>query len=361
MTAVDLALRTVLYALSALVTACILLLAVLLAAVVVRARMRRAREAASAAARPLLHGAVVAYLAGSPETGGLRLYLKKQRGDVADAILLFQNTVTGSARDRLCQLAQEFGLVDDWCAESKSRDLVRRRTAFSRLAFASVYEPVLRLSEDLLLNATQDPDEEVRLAAARGLLQSRGEEEIEHVFAVAISTSLLTRIVLTEDLRRHAMELCAGPVRTVLRGGNMQRIRAVLEVLVAWERAIPLDDVREFLDHHDRDIRVQAFRLAPLVAANFVTRSALVRALHDSDQEIRTLAVIAAGRLKMTEAMAELASCMRDGDLDMALHAAEALAAMPRGLETLAELASSSNAQTARAASEALAHARSNP
>jgi HEAT repeat protein len=217
------------------------------------------------------------------------------------------------------------------------------------------------MADDLLLHATEDPDEEVRLAAARGLLQSRGEEEIEHVFTLALSPNLLTRVVLTEDLRRHAMELCAGPVRTVLRGENMQRVRAALEILVAWERAIPLDDVREFLEHYDRRIRVQAFRLAPLVAANFVTRLALVRALHDSDQEIRTLAVIAVGRLKITETMPELALCMRDGDLDLAHHAAEALAAMPRGQETLAELASGPDSQTSRAASEALARGRSNP
>jgi D-serine deaminase-like pyridoxal phosphate-dependent protein len=48
---------------------------------------------------------------------------------------------------------------------------------------------------------------------------------------------------------------------------------------------------------------------------------------------------------------------MRDGDLDLARHAAEALAAVPRGFETLTELSAGAHPQTARVASEALARA----
>jgi hypothetical protein len=359
--ATDLVARIALNAVAALVAVCILLLAVLLVILIVRSRAHLAREAARAAARPVLQKYVVEYLAGSSETDGLRRYLANQRGDVAEALLLFQGTVSGSARDRLCSLALDFALVHDWCEEGGSRDPVCRRAAFSRLAFASAYEPVRRVAGDLLLRGIEDPDEEVRLAAARGLLQSDAEEKIVRVFALAIGPNLLSRVVLIEGLRRHAMELCAGEVRAVLCREDLPRIRAVLEILVAWERAMPLEDVREFLDHRDRGIRVLAFRLVPLVAANFVTRLALVRALNDADEEIRTLAVIAVGRLKMADAMPELAKCMRDGDIDLARHAADAISAMPRGFDTLVELSASTNPPTARAASEALQRTRTNP
>ena len=65
----------------------------------------------------------------------------------------------------------------------------------------------------MLLEALKDGDEEVRLSACRGVLLAGGEDQIEQLFALAIQPNLLTRIVLTEDLRRHALALAAGPVR----------------------------------------------------------------------------------------------------------------------------------------------------
>jgi hypothetical protein len=320
-----------------------------------RARARHTREASSAAARPLLHQAIGEYLAGGSETGVLRAHLAGHRQDVADALLLFQSTVGGSARDRLCQLAMDFSLVNEWCQDSKSRSVTRRRSAFSRLAIVTAYEPARRITGDLMRHGLGDPDAEVRLAAARSLLQSGIAEDLREVFELALAPNLLARIVLSEDLRRHAMTLCDGPVRDVLRTEDLPRVRAALEVLVSWERAMPIEDVREFLDHRDRGIRVLAFRLVPLVPANLDTRRALIRALNEDDTEIRTLAVVAVGRLKMTETKPELARCMRDGDLSLARHAAAALRAMPGGPETLQDLSTSSDRQTAFAAAEELA------
>jgi HEAT repeat protein len=134
-----------------------------------------------------------------------------------------------------------------------------------------------------------------------------------------------------------------------------------MQMLVAWERATPLEDIREFLDHRDRGIRVLAFKLVSLLPANFETRLALIRGLNDSDAEIRTLAVISAGRLKMAETIPELARCMRDGDMALARHAAESIGGMPNGDATLVELAAGNEPQTAAAASEVLARLRSKP
>ena len=64
----------------------------------------------------------------------------------------------------------------------------------------------------------QDGDPEVRLAAARALVQSGTIEELGQVFRLAISQSLLIRILLAEDLRRHATELCERVVPEVLAG-----------------------------------------------------------------------------------------------------------------------------------------------
>jgi hypothetical protein len=212
---------------------------------------------------------------------------------------------------------------------------------------------------DLLLAALDDADEEVSLSACRGLVLGGGESQIEELFALAIRPNLLTRIVLTEELRRHALALAAGPVRKALRSGDVRKEHATLEILAAWERAIPLEELREFLEHRDRDVRVLAFRLAAFVSVNFESRLALVRSLHDADAEIRGLAIIAVGRQKMTEAIPELALRLRREGLEQARLAAAALAALPPlGWRTLEELSASDNPATAVAAGEALARAR---
>jgi HEAT repeat protein len=239
------------------------------------------------------------------------------------------------------------------------RGPVRRRAAFANLAFASFYEPCRRVAGDLLLRATKDSDPDVRISACRGVVLFRDKEQIEYLFALAIRANMLTRIVLTEDLRRHATALAAGPVKEALDSGDPAFVRATLEILVAWGRAIPLDELGEFLDHGDRDIRILAFHLASFVPINSEGRLALLRSLRDVDTEIRGLAVIAVGRQKITEAIPELALCVEREGLEQARHAAAALAAMPpEGWRSLEELSASPNPVTALAAGEALARAR---
>ena len=348
-----------LYTAFALVGAYILFLVLLLLFAMGRARSIRARRAASDQLRPELQSALVAFLAGGSDDSVFRRHILSRPTDVAESILLFQTTVAGSARERLCALALDIGLVRQWCEEGRSHDVIRRRSAVANLAFACTYEPCRRVAGDHLLDALKDRDEEVQLSACRGVLLAGGEEQIQEIFEAAIQPNLLTRIVLTEDLRRHAMALTAGPVREALRSGDAPRIRATLEILVAWERAIPLEDLREVLEHRDRDIRVLAFRLAAFVSVNAESRRALVRSLRDADAGIRGLAIVAIGRQKMTEAIPELAYCLRCEELESARLAAAALAGMPpQGWRTLEELSASPTPATALAASEALARAR---
>ena len=337
----------------------ILGLTVLLCVAAAGTRSRNQRAAASAAATKAIYDAIVNFLAGSSNIELIRRYLVKQREDVAATLLRFQTTVGGSARDRLCELALDFGLVHDWCQESRSRDVLRRRMAFSRLAFASGYEPVRRVASDFLVRGLNDDDEECRLAASLGVLHAGLTADISQVFELAIGRNLLTRVVLSETLRQHAMMLITGPVREALRAGDPVKVRGALEILVAWERAIPLAEVGGLLDHQDRAIRVLALRLAPLVPAGDQTGGALVRALGDKDREVRLLAVEAAGRLKMAGAEEALVGCLRSGDIDVARQAAVALAGIsPAGRKTLEEASSGSNRVAAYAAREALGRKR---
>ncbi len=352
--------HTVLLAATGLFVACLFLLLGLLSVVTRRAAAARARASASAAIRPELQDHLVEFVAGSPDDTRLRAAMAANPEDVEACILLFQGAVGGSARDRLCRLTLDLGLVHRWCEQSRSRDVLKRREAVSRLAFACVYEPCRRVAGELLLESLADPDEEVRLFACRGLALSGGGPELSRLFELAIGPNLLVRTVLTEDLRPHALALVAGPLREVLRSGKAPKIAAALEILAAWERAIPLERLSEFMEHHDRRVCLLAFRLAAFLPVDLEARRTLVRGLQNSDKEIRALAIIAMGRQKMKDWLPELAASLRREDLELARHAAQALAAMPpEGWQTLQELAESPNEATAMAATEALARMRS--
>jgi hypothetical protein len=342
-----------------LVGAYILFLFVLLLVTMRRAGSLRARTGIADVVRPKVQAALVEFLAGGTDESVFRNHIRTNPGDVADVILLFQTTVGGSARDRICDLSLKLGLVNRWCEESTARDVVRRGRAFASLAFACVHEPCRRVAGDLLLGAVNDSDEEVRLSACRGLALAGDPDHVQDLFALTIQSDLLTRVVLTEHLRPHALALSAGPVQEALGSTDRHRVRAALEILVAWERAIPLESLWDFLEHRDREIRLLALRLASFVAIDSKSQLALLCALLDADVVARQLAIVAVGRQKITDAIPALELCLESGGLEEARLAAAALASMPsQGWRLLQKQAASSNPSSKLAAKEALTRAR---
>jgi hypothetical protein len=338
---------------------CALLVVGMYIVVLMRSRAWRKRKQLSAMLQPQIREALVDFMAGSDNRPKIREFLQRSRHDVGDAMLAFQTTVGGGARDRLCELALEQALVHDWCQDGHVRDVVRRRTAFERLAFVSSNEPCRRVAGDMIANALDDSDAEVRFSAAIAVLQAGSAKDVERVFQLALTRDLQARILLAEELRRHAALLCKSAVPAVLASDNHEAVLAALEVLVAWERALPLSDLRSVLSHPNRDIRTQALRLTMLVPLTIDTQGAILDALSDSDPEVALVACNCAGRLHIEAALPGLARCLRRGPSDLARAAASALADMPpRGWTTLQELAASENSVTADAAREALARAQ---
>jgi hypothetical protein len=214
-------------------------------------------------------------------------------------LLHFQSTVSGGARDRLCHLALDLGLVHEWCQDAVSPDRMKRRQGLARLAFICSYEPCRRVAGELMTRALEDSDQEARLSAARGLVKTGQSVDVEDVFLLALDPNRFTRVVLTEELRSHAMLLLAEGVPEVLNSGQQEYVRGALEILTAWERAIPLEHLHRFLNGMDRETRVMALRLAPLCPPDDATRRAIARALTDEDEEVRMLADAAAVRLNL--------------------------------------------------------------
>jgi HEAT repeat protein len=331
----------------------------MLGAALLRGAATRQQQRRAAELQPKIREALIDYLSGAEDSTRIREYLERSRGAVASAMLSFRTTVSGGPRDRLCELALDQALVHDWCQDSRSSNIVRRRAAFLNLGFACSYEPCRRVAGDLLLRGLSDPDAEVRLEACRALVQGGGQEEVESVFEVALSNNPLIRILLTEDLRPHAALLCERAVPEALGSSDGARVLAALDILVAWERALPLRGLFHLLRRDDQKIRMQALRLAPLIELTPEDQASVLDALADPDPHIATVAAQTAGRLRLESALTGLARCLRTGAPDLARIAAAALAEIPRqGRLTLEELSSSANPVTAMAAREALERAR---
>jgi HEAT repeat protein len=327
------------------VAACLLgLYALLLVAMfaILRSRASRKRRSGTEAHdyTPQIRDALVDYLSGSNDETKIREFARHRRAEFVKSLLEFHGTVGGSARDRLCDLALELTLVHDWTHDADSKDRAIRRQAYARLAFVCAYEPCRRLAGDLLQQALNDSDPEVRLSAARALVQSGTVEELGQVFRLALAQNLLIRILLAEDLRRHATELCGRTIPEILAGDNPSHTIAALQILVAWERALPLQDLHKLMEADNRDVRLEALRLAKLVPLSAENRSALLRFLREGDEEENTAAALTAGRLRLQEALPSLARCLRTGTSELAGIAASALAEMPpKGWQTLQQIA----------------------
>ena len=294
--------------------------------------MSEIRERGARWAQPQILDALAAHAGGTDRLADLRRWHRQHPAAVERCLADIVSTVTGVSRDRLSRLAVEVGVVGRWRRQCRSRRATTRRTALASLGHLSGGAGV-----PALLSALDDPEPEIRLDAARNTLRSgRRRTDVERVFAFAIRTSLLTRVVLADELRAHALILSEGAIRDCLRSGDRDRILIVLEMIEAWGRALPLPDIVTLVRHVDRDIRVRALRVLPFVAGSHDLQAEILERLRDEDPSVRAAAAFAAGRLMVDSADGLLADCLRDAHPEVALAAAFALAELgPIGVGVL--------------------------
>jgi HEAT repeat protein len=332
----------------------LVIVALFLAALIRGWRWKRASKR-STRLRPQIQAALIDYAAGSDDLTRLRELTAESRADVAKGILDLQAAISGAARDRVCGLTLDLALVHNWREQIRSRDPVKRREAYSALAMLCASEPVRRVAGETVEKALDDPDHDVRLYAAQSIGQFGDPEQVERVFHFALDENLLGRALLAGPMRSHALDLCQKAIPEALASGDRERILSMLELAVAWERAIPLLGLHRLIDAGERDIRIQALRTAPLAIPEAEDENAILRALTDPDTEIAMAAAAAAGRRRLESALPSLARCLRNGNTALARTAAGALLALPpKGVATLIELSTSADEITANAALEAL-------
>lgn len=208
-------------------------------AAMVRTRRRAAQRTSMAAAQSEIHTALIHYLAGNNDLSPFRRAVETSRGPIECELLGLQHTAGGSALERLCDLALQLGLVRDWCEETRSRDQRKRRIAFASIAFVNVYEPCRRRIADIPATALDDRDAQVRLSAGIALARSGEPDDCRRAFEWMLTHGLLARMAAAPFLRQHAAALGETVVADALRSQDPARVRAALEILIAWERAIP--------------------------------------------------------------------------------------------------------------------------
>ena len=242
--------------------------------------------------QPKIVSALSVYLGGNRDTTVLLGLAKDHPAEVRDTILQYQTIVAGQ-REELCELAIALGYVQNWWWEAQSPDLAERRKAFSYISALSYCEPVRRIVIDVVAKASQDPDEQIRLDAARTLLAGGDPAEVTRVFQVAMDAGPAVRDAFAAEFSQHAILLCEEAIPNALRAPNPLD---VLKMLVSWERALPLTDVRTLARHRDTAVRLELMRLLPYLPATRENQAAVLCGLADGDPGVREAA---AGAIRM--------------------------------------------------------------
>jgi HEAT repeat protein len=260
-----------------------------------------------------------------------RLCIKNSR-EVEQGLVEFLRMVRGGGRELLSDLAADLHLVKKWCGEYQSRNTGRRKNAVAKLALVS-----RRLTREILNNALFDRDETVRLHTARAMISNLDPAELGQLFGLALTSPVLTRMVLAEDLRPYALDMVETAIPAVLTSGaSAPLLLAALEILRAWGKFLPLPEVYSLLHHSVPAVRAAALDILPLVPRASQLNEEIEEALNDPAEEVRASAAKAAGMMGISQAVPVLARCLREGYSQLAEAAAAALAQLgPEGTRVL--------------------------
>jgi len=282
---------------------------------------RQCRESRAARVSPAIRELLGRHASGSDYLHDIREVRVAYSREVEECLVEFLRIVRGEAREKLAQLAVDLLFVQRWQRQFQSNNLARRKKAVANLALLP-----RQFAGEVLQQALTDPDESVRLHTARHIVSNLQPGELPQVFSLVVNGPLVTRMVLAEDLRPHALELAQEVIPALLERGEPQTTRAVLEVLRAWGKFLQLPQVYPLLRHRDSGVRAAALQILPLVPRSPQLEREVLDALDDPAEPVRTMALRIAARFGLTGALPQLVRCLHDPDAQTAAAAAHALA-----------------------------------
>ncbi len=322
-----------------------------------RKMARQYRESRASRVSPAIREFLGRHASGADHLQDIRDIRVAYPAEVEQCLVEFLRMVRGEGRERLARLVCDLGLVRQWQRRFHSRNLARRKKAVADLALVP-----REFAGDILQQAMSDPDESVRLHTARHMVSNLQPGELAQVFALVVNGSLVTRMVLAEDLRPYALELAQQVIPAVLQGGETHSTRAALDVLRAWGKFLPLPQVYPLLRHPDAGVRAAALLVLPLVPRLPELEAEVLHALTDPVEPVRAMAVRIAAKFGVSNAVPELVRSLRDPDAQIAVAAAQALAQLgPVGCRILEREMITGSLLAASAALEALQHLQTAP
>lgn len=322
-----------------------------------RKMVRQYRESRAARVSPAIREFLGRHASGTDHLRDIRDIRVAYPAEVEQCLVEFLRMVRGEGRERLARLAGDLGLVKQWQRRFRSRNLASRKKAVANLALVP-----REFAGDILQQAISDPDESVRLHTARHMVSNLHPGELPQVFALVVNGSLVTRMVLAEDLRPYALELAQVVIPAVLQSGQPRSTRATLDVLRAWGKFLPLPQLYPLLRHPDADVRAAALLVLPLVPRLPQLETEVLHALNDPAEPVRAMAVRIAARFGISNAVPELVRSLRDPDAQIAVAAAQALAQLGAvGCRILEQEMITGSLLAASAALEALQRLQTTP
>ena len=330
-------------------------IALILVGLVLAKGIEAARERFVARWLPVVRGRMIAHLMGDDARAELRDLMAHAPVAMERCAEDLLASISGTELDRMSELAVELGLVDRWRRRAKRGSVESRRRAIALLGRLTVPHV-----NGVLQAALTDPEEAVRLEAARAFLRSDGMDDVERIFELATLETPFLRTILVEDLRPHALTLSEQAVPRVLASGRPEQVRVTLEMIEAWQKTLPVPGVAALLRHPRAELRAQALRVLPYVSADIDVGRETRLALEDDVPAVRIAAARVAGRLGMEHAVADLRRQLARPDREVAVAAAYALAEVGQEGWTALEETVRDDALAAPFALEALERVRTN-
>ena len=171
-------------------------IALILALRGLRHQMRAFRAARSRRLAPQIRDALAAHATGFDQTSRLDQLRRLEPRDVREALFAMLQASHGERRDRLASLVPELGLLE-WRSRQK---------------------PIERI---------------------RDLVRLGGVERFEQIVTEAAQQSRFVRVIAAEELRPYAADISQSQIRHALEASDANVKAAALEMLQAWQRALP--------------------------------------------------------------------------------------------------------------------------
>jgi hypothetical protein len=279
------------------------------------------RASRTARLAPRIRELLALHAAGEDRRDQIQRLWDAHARDVEQCLVEFLHTVRGHGWEQLSQLAADLHLIQKWQRQYRSWSAARRKNAVGKLALLP-----RRLAGKLLRTALLDPDESVSLQTARAMIRNPEPEELTQIFGLAVNGSLVTRMILAEDLRPYALDLARQAVPAVLECGVPGPILAALQIVRAWGKFLALPQLYPLLRHPHAAIRAAAVDILSLVPRWATLETEIIDLLNDPVEEVRSPAARAAAVLGIAGALPSLARCLHDENTQTAAAAAYALA-----------------------------------